>query len=292
MANAPLAVTEHVPASGTHEPVVVLVHGSLDRASSFARVRRRLVDLPTIVYDRRGYHHSRRDGTVHTTLDGHVDDLLTVVDGRKAVVVGHSLGGIIALLAVARSGGPRPFVAVGAYEPPLPWLGRSGADDTSAGAEKGPPPSDRSPDDAAERFFRRMVGDTAWDRLPDRAKAARRAEGPALHGELSALARLTPPLDVTTITVPAVFGMGERSSARHRAAVTWLADRTPGARLLELEGAGHGAHLTHPDGFAAFVRAVFSPAASHGAAPATGSGWGTASHPGPGPHLEATGTGS
>ncbi len=38
--------------------------------------------------------------------------------------------------------------------------------------------------------------------------------------------------------------------------MTWLVEHTPGAELFEIAGAGHGAHLTHPDAFAAFVRAA------------------------------------
>ena len=56
----PLAITEHEAAGAPNAtPVVVLVHGSLDRSDSFARVLRRLDDLHTVVYDRRGYHRSR-----------------------------------------------------------------------------------------------------------------------------------------------------------------------------------------------------------------------------------------
>src|ERR1700684_4577013 len=93
----PLAVTERVPrAVSEGSPVVVLVHGSMDRPTSFARVVRRLDDLHTVTYDRRGYHRSRRALPLNTTLDGHIDDLLAVIGGRPAVGVGHSDGGGIA----------------------------------------------------------------------------------------------------------------------------------------------------------------------------------------------------
>ena len=55
------------------------------------------------------------------------------------------------------------------------------------------------PDDdaaAAERFFRRMVGDAAWDRLPDEGRAERRADGPALAAELRAIRLSEAPFDV------------------------------------------------------------------------------------------------
>ena len=160
-------------------PVVVLVHGSLDRSASFARVLRRLDDLHTVVYDRRGYHRSRQVLPLNSTLDGHVDDLLAVIDGRSAVVVGHSYGGDIALGAALRGGGST-IAAVAAYEPPMPWLDVWPRSARAATVTSPPGPPTRSADTdeaAAERFFRRMVGDAAWERLPEEDKRARRADG-------------------------------------------------------------------------------------------------------------------
>jgi len=251
-----LSLTEHVPDGvDADSPLVVLVHGSLDRAGSFARVTRRLDDLHTVAYDRRGYHRSRHVVPVHETLDGHVDDLLSVIDGRPAVVVGHSYGGDIALGAALRTGGPGSILAVAAFEPPMPWLGTWA---TRPNPPR-PPQLQRLGDDpglVAERFFRRMVGDSAWDRLPEATKEARRADGAALAAEIAAIRVTEPPFDVTTLAVPAVFGRGTESLPHHRASADWLVAHVPGAELIEIEGAAHGAHLTHPDAFARFVRAT------------------------------------
>ncbi len=250
-----LAVTERMPAgTGAGGPLVVLVHGSLDRSASFARVVRRLDDVHTVVYDRGGYHRSRQAGPVRTTLAGHVDDLLTVIDGRPAVAVGHSLGGDIVLAAALRPGGPGPIVGVAAYEPPMPWLSLWPTSPSSTAGQKSPASNQGGAADTAERFFRRMVGDEAWERLPEQAREARRADGPALQAELNAIRLDEAPFDVAELTVPSLFVRGEKSSPRHRQAVAWCVDHTPGAELVEVGGAGHGAHLTHPDAFAAMVR--------------------------------------
>ncbi|HZB71156.1 MAG TPA: alpha/beta fold hydrolase, partial [Acidimicrobiales bacterium] len=76
--------------AGAPGPLVVLVHGSLDRSATFARVvaAEGLARLHTIRYDRRGYGRSI-DAGPPAGLDEHVEDLLGVVDGRPAVVVGH-----------------------------------------------------------------------------------------------------------------------------------------------------------------------------------------------------------
>ena len=173
------------------------------------------------------------------------------------------------------------ILAVAAYEPPLPWLdeysragssagtgppprqpdgnaagGRAGAQPapTTDGSRSNPDSEEQDPGGAVERFFRRMVGEDAWERLPEGARAERRADGPALEAELRAIRLPRPPFDVSGLQVPAVFARGELSAARHRAGVEWLVRHTPDAELVEVHGAAHGAHLTHPDAFAQFVR--------------------------------------
>ncbi|MGA3147379.1 MAG: alpha/beta hydrolase [Acidimicrobiales bacterium] len=249
-----LAVTEYLPEGSSHAvPIVVLVHGSLDRSSSFARVLRRLDDLHTVVYDRRGYHGSRRAFPLNTTLAGHVDDLLEVIGGRPAVVVGHSYGGDVALGAALRHGNDGSIRSVGAYEPPMPWLDLWPTR-PAGGQEQGTGDPVERDARGAERFFRRMMGDAAWDRLPEKGKAERRADGPALLAELDAIRIAEAPFDVTDMTIPTLYARGATSASRHREAVVWLVEHTPDAELVEFPGAGHGAHLTHPDAFAAMVR--------------------------------------
>ena len=233
----------HAPsASG---PAVILVHGSLDRAASFARVVRRLPDVHVITYDRRGYAHSRGVLPVGELHD-HVADLLALVGDGPAVVVGHSYGGDVALGAALAA--PGPVVGVGAYEPPLSW--------TDWWPRRARTADDADPGRFAERFFRRMVGDGAWERAGEQTRAERRADGPALVSELTSLRSGGPPFDVGGLAVPAVFGRGAASVWHHRRAAEELQAAVPGSELFEISGASHGAHLTHPAAFADFVLAV------------------------------------
>ena len=250
-------------------PLVVLVHGSLDRGASFARVRRRLDDLPTLTYDRRGYRGSRDVQPPAADLADHVEDLLDIIDRRDAVVVGHSYGGNVALCAAAHARGGS-IRAVAAYEPPQPWLRERPMADPDRSSAAGPS-EDGDPGLAAERFFRRMVGDSAWERLTEEERAARRADGPALAAELAAIRIREPLFDVATLRVPVVYGRGRDSLPHHRAAVAWLVEHTPGAELFEIEGARHGAHLTHPDAFATMVRRAIARAGFAASSPASDS---------------------
>jgi pimeloyl-ACP methyl ester carboxylesterase len=234
-------------------PTAVLVHGSLDQAASFRRAMRRLPDLTTVAYDRRGYQGSRDAGVVG--LNGHIADLVAILREIRArgaisvVAVGHSVGGDVVIGAALSE--PRLCDAVGAFEPPMPWLGfrrpRPGGGWT---------PLAEDPGEEVERFFNRMVSPSAWQRLPGEGRASRRADGPALVADLQSL-RGDAPFDVMELTVPALFGRGgPDSEPHHRDTVAWLATHVPGADEFVVEGAQHGAHLSHPDHFARFVRAV------------------------------------
>lgn len=231
----PLHVTETGDPDG---PLVVLVHGTMDRSASFAHLARRLRDLRCVRYDRRGYGRSRHAGPP-VGVQGHADDLLGVLGERRAVVVGHSFGGTVALTAACR----RPDLVGGllVYEAAmswLPWWPGSSAGGTALAA------ASADPGDAAEAFLRRMIGDR-WDELPPRTRADRRAEGPALLAELRSLRQEGPPCDLAAVRAPTIVVRGSRSPEHLRRGAAHLAAVVAGAELVECDGAGHGGHQTH-----------------------------------------------
>jgi pimeloyl-ACP methyl ester carboxylesterase len=235
----------------TDGPVVVLVHGTLDRANSFRRTMRRLEDVRVVAYDRRGYQDSRGPGPA-VGIETHIEDLLGVLHeiGGRSVVVGHSLGGVVVIGAAIAE--PELFASVGAFEPPMRWIPVERPPERQAWMT-----NFDDPDAAVESFFRGRVGDEAWDRLEPAARADRLADGPALVAELASISA-EPLFDVTDLTVPSVFGGGGESDDFHKENLVWLTEHVPGALRVEIPGAGHGAHLTHPDAFAAFVRTAMA----------------------------------
>lgn len=217
----------------------------MDRAESFRRTARRLPDVDVISYDRRGYAGSL-DLPAAQDLTRHVADALAVAGERRCVMVGHSFGGLVALGAAHQA--PHLVEAVALYETPMPWL---------AGVVAPPPViTDLStPAEVAESFFIKTVGERAWARLGPETKAERRAEGPALIADL-AMADAGPTFDPADILQPVAVAHGADPSNRYRPAARALVAAVHGASLDVFDGAGHGAHLSHPDSFAAWIAGV------------------------------------
>jgi len=223
-------------------PLVVLVHGAMDRSAGMLRLSRRLDDeFRVLRYDRRGYGRSvPHEGPFD--MAGQVADLAHVLAGRRAVVVGHSYGGNVALATAERL--PELIAGVVIYETPLSWEPWWPGTTAGASAIK----AAGQPEQAAEAFMRRLIGDTRWEGLPERTRATRRAEGVALVDELADL-REHRPWHADRIGVPVVVGHGTRGAAHHHDGMSLAAGAIKGAELVVLDGCGHGAPNSHPDLF-------------------------------------------
>lgn len=231
---------------------VVLIHGSLDRSAGLLKLSRRLDDRFRVSrYDRRGYGRSRpHDGPF--SMPYQVDDLLGVVGpvdggGGRTLLVGHSYGGNVALATAERR--PDLIAGVVIYESPMSWQpwwpGSSEGGDALRWQD--------DPEEAAERFMRRLIGDERWNRLPAATRAARRAEGRAMVGELDDL-RESPPWTADRVRTPVLVLHGEFARDHHRRGSREIVERLPDARYAVVPGAHHFGPNTHPDLVAALVR--------------------------------------
>jgi pimeloyl-ACP methyl ester carboxylesterase len=237
-------------------PLVVLVHGAMDRSSGMLRTRRHLHATHNVVrYDRRGYGRSQGVPASDVLAD-QVRDLAEVVDERPAVLAGHSFGGVVALAFA----GERPDLvrAAVAYESPMMWEPWWPTDSTSRQAASPLSRASEDPAAAAEWFMRRMLGTETWERLPASFRADRRAEGDALLADLRSAQPPNPvPYTPEALAMPVVAAHGTRGREHHRRAAEELARRAPHGELHVVEGADHGVHLSHPEAFAGLVlRAV------------------------------------
>ena len=227
-----LRVLEEGPTQG---PLVVLVHGAMDRSAGMARLARLGRDHVRIRrYDRRGYGGSRDHGGPFDVA-GNVEDLLGVIGETPSVVFGHSYGGNLALAAAQRR--PDLVRGVAIYESPMSW------EPWWPGSSRGLVAT-ADPTEVAQNFMIAMIGERLWNSLPESTRDDRRDEGRALVSELVDLARRAP-FDPASIRMPVRIGFGTRSREHHRRAALELASRLPQAVAVELD-ADHGAHRSAP----------------------------------------------
>lgn len=229
---------------------MVLVHGTPDTSGAFSQVLGRLGDLRVITYDRRGYGRS-----VHLapplTMAHHARDLLAIIDGcpRRPVVVAHSFGSNPTMLAAIMR--PAAFAGVGLWEPPTCWVDWwvQPTKDHNVRLANSPDPGAEM-----EHSLRRMLGDVAWEAMPEATQRRRRGEGRAYSLDMASI--LEAPFDFADMSVEALVGCGTATAPEHRYGAAWLCEQLPHATLYEIEGAGHFANRTHPAEFAEFVRAA------------------------------------
>ncbi len=175
-------------------------------------------------------------------LANHVSDLIALArhedDDRAIILFGHSFGGVVAFAAAIEE--PSLARLVITYEAPLPWILQRGATATA--------PLGNDPALEAEKFFRRVVSDGAWDRLSELERDSRRRDGPALFDDIAPLRALTPMFDLARLTTPAVYVYGDVLAPEfYRALAAELASINPIIRSRQVTNAAHGAHLSIPD---------------------------------------------
>jgi pimeloyl-ACP methyl ester carboxylesterase len=105
---ARLHVELHGPVDDPDAPVVVLAHGwTCSTAFWAAQIRDLAVDHRVVAYDQRG--HGRSPANPVCGTDALADDLEAVLEatlapGERAVIAGHSMGGMTVMAASARAG--------------------------------------------------------------------------------------------------------------------------------------------------------------------------------------------
>jgi pimeloyl-ACP methyl ester carboxylesterase len=251
-----------VPAAGPGGAPVLLVHGTGSDHTTWRAVAPLLSgERPVHALDRRGRGAS--GDTAPYAAEREAEDIAVVAEalaaghGAPISVVGHSLGGRLALAAALRTD---TIARVLAYE---------GAPGSRSGAEARAHEAllarleallDRGENDAVLETFLREAGGLPVDELaafrasdlwPHRAATAPlivREMDAVLHDAaigLDALAGVTRPVLQVT---------GSRSPAAFRDGAAKLDARLAHGRLEVIDGARHNAHHTHPGAFARVAR--------------------------------------
>jgi len=241
-----MALAVHEAGSG--DGLVVFVHGVLDRGGSFRRVAAALEgDCRTIWYDRRGYGGSASPEPP-VGVATHIADLVELLDGRTAVVVGHSFGGVTAMGAAVRA--PEQVQALVLYETSMAWV--PGWDDGVMEAVLGG-------DDPEDLALRLMLGER-YAAIADGERERWRRDAAVFIAEERSVRTGAAPYDVAEIRAPVVYGRSDPSVMPP--VVEYLERRVASMEVVTIAGAGHHAHRSAPEEFAQLVRRGLTVAAA------------------------------
>ena len=241
---------------------VLLVHGVTADHRTWRVVAPALARRYAVhAIDRRGRGHSTDGDPGAYAISRELEDLAAVSDtiatdtGQEVSIIGHSLGGRIALAASLRT----PSIArVVAYESaPTSAVRAPGARDPLLGALRADLAAGEH-ERLLARFMTEGVGMPAADLAAFRADPVwplRVAAAPTIVRELEA-SEAAPEIDLETlgrVTVPVLQLVGSASPAPFRDAAVALHARLARGRVEAIEGARHGAHHSHPS---EFLRAI------------------------------------
>jgi pimeloyl-ACP methyl ester carboxylesterase len=243
---------------------VVLIHGTA--ASTWGDLPDRLAGYRVVAYDRRGFGAS--GGEPGISLSDHATDaaeLLTALDAAPAIVVGWSIGGVIALeLTAARpelvSGlviveaplhakrHPRPRMVAAIVAAQL--LGRAGR-----------------PQPGARRFLdwacRNVAAGRGLDCVPEGARAAMLDNGAAIVAELGGgTGEHLGAAALAAIEAPIVWLVGGDSDPAFGAAARRAAAALPSAEFRTVPGSAHAMQFDRPDAIVDAIRRTDELAAS------------------------------
>ena len=173
--------------------------------------------------------------------------------GERFSLVGHSYGGAVALMAALAH--PQRVRALALYEPTLfslvdaespPPNDADGIRETVRKSTAALEAGDKAA--AARHFIDFWMGEGSWARMPGPRKAPIAESVVAMRHWAHALMKEPTPREAfRALRAPVLLMTGGRSPASSLAVARILARTLPRVEVLELEGLGHMAPVTHPD---------------------------------------------
>lgn len=250
-----------VESTGAGPPVVLLHAGVADRRSWRPLAPALAGDHHLVAWDRRGFGDTRVD---HPAPHDHLDDLVAVMDAAevdRAVVVGNSMGGGIAIdAALAHPDRVSGLVLVGAA-----WHGAPYPDDPAEVQAIGQAIGDA--DEAGDLDRVNELECRLW--LDGPLADEGRVQGPARElfldmngralraGELGDARQHDPPWPrLASIDVPVAIVQGSLDEPSGLAVARIAATTFPNASLHVMDEVAHLPSLERPDELAAIVRDV------------------------------------
>ena len=232
-------------------PALVFVHGLGSDRTRWAPVVERLAgEFRCISVDLPGHGASGDEGCDALSATVAVRETWTALDVEVPIVVGHSLGSVVALLSAALFA-PRSVVAVDPvhlYTPHLcehlaPFRERLLGDDFDAAFAEWEQTLDLGPVDDAERA-------AIFSGLHPRAETVRSYWRVVLDPVAAAAGQAPMTAALAGITVPTLVVCAATPTPEDTAILDQMATTT----VEVVPGAGHFLHLVDPDGFALRLR--------------------------------------
>jgi len=259
-----MALCDTLITLGSGPDVAVLLHAAGSAPKALERLGTALapqlgrIAIPSFVRDGRSLIREPGDPEAMRAPVALATALLEAPPGARRVLVGHSMGGLMGLLAV--QAGARVDALV-LYEPiVLSLLDLADAEDSAAHAFDAAVIADmraalaRGDTEAGVARFIEAYGEHPWSRLPPRVRADLIARGPQLLGE--ALATNGTKLDaqrVADIDVPVLVMHGTRSPMVAIRMAKRLGSLLPNAQVQAIDDAGHLGPVSAPDLVAAAI---------------------------------------
>jgi pimeloyl-ACP methyl ester carboxylesterase len=250
---APLSSPLHIETFGEGVPAYLL-HSSGLSGRQWKRLAKRLADLgfAAIVPDLTG--HGASPPWPEPTPFSYRDEIdrfvRTLQAGPPAHIVGHSYGGLVAILAALEA--PDAVRSLVLYEPVAMGILDPVADaDAKAQLTKIEVPWGTSAADH-EHWLRSFVeywgGEGGWDALREEARAEFRRVGWVLKEEVITLGEdATSASAYGVLTCPVTLITGALSPLAAGRVVAHLGKAVPHAKVVVLPGVGHMGPLTHAD---------------------------------------------
>jgi pimeloyl-ACP methyl ester carboxylesterase len=248
-----LSYEEH----GSGEPILC-IHGT---GSSSALWRAAATELGrrgrAIVYDRRGFGRSERPDPFVTDVHEHADDAAALLDSlgaAPAVVIGRSHGGEVAVDLALRY--PDRVRALALLEGGGLSLGEGVARWIRELDERLEAAAERDIATVGETMVRGVLGEAAWEELPQAVREIFTANGPAILAEERGGLLEVSEAELGTIAQPTLIVAAEESPPAFAEATSLLAAAMPAA-VVTWVGGDHLIDPAHP-GVLAFVDEVLA----------------------------------
>ena len=231
---------------GEGQPILV-IHGTSSSALIWGAAVAELASLGrVIVYDRRGCTRSERPDPYETRVSDHADDaaaLLEALSATPAVVIGRSYGGVIGIDLALRY--PERVLALVLLEAALLSLVPEVMASAERFRERVLAAAEADVGSVGEMFIRSVLGDDAWDALPDQLREMYIDNGPAIVAEFKGGTLEVDRDTLSTLAKPTLLVAAAHSPPAYRQVSDALADAIPGARRV-LVGGGHSISPSEP----------------------------------------------